>query len=67
MATPIEKFTLHYIAPALLGEQVPSKVMAEVEYSIAGMPNYLKKEWEELSIHDIVLNIIILLLLFRSF
>lgn len=48
MATKISIFTIHEVANPMLGRRQPSKVLAEIKYSTAEMPPYIKKEWDAL-------------------
>ena len=54
MATDIKEFVLYTVQPAKIGKKYPSKVLAEIKYSVANMQSYLKKEWESLKKHDVV-------------
>ena len=54
MAQPILSLAIHEVVPPKIGEAQPQKVLAEISYSVSGLPNYLRKEWEELQKHDIL-------------
>ena len=54
MASEVKGFTIHEVATPKIGENYPSRVLAEVKYSTSDMATYVRKEWEELKTHDIL-------------
>ena len=55
MAAEIKDFTIYEVGQPKVGSLYPSKVLAELRYSVATMPTYLKKEWESLKAHDVLM------------
>lgn len=54
MACSIQAFTVHQVAPPLLGQSHPRQVYAEFEYDHVNMQNYVHKEWDDLQQGDIL-------------
>ena len=54
MGAKIRAFTIHEVKAPKIGDVQPQRVLAEIEYSVQGMPTYLRKEWEELQKHDVL-------------
>ena len=45
---------MHEIQPPRIGQKIPKRVFAEITYTVAGLPNYLRKEWESLQKYDVI-------------
>ena len=53
-AIMLNSFTIHEIAPPLLGELQSKRVLAEITYDSITMQTYIKKEWDMLQQGDIL-------------
>ena len=54
MGIPVSKFRILTIKPALIGQQYPNEIIAEVEYYLNGVQLGIKNEWDKLKKHDVL-------------